>query len=65
MYGKSQTASFKIAGLGLNINRVGRPLNYDTQTITHVTNRTLLKHSMLHTDFSFTGTGLFRLIGLC
>jgi hypothetical protein len=64
MYGKSQTASFKIGSLGLNINRVGRPLNYDTQTITHVTARKFLRHSVPHTEFYFTGTGLFTLIGL-
>jgi len=46
----------------MNINRVGRPLNYDTQTITHVTSRTLLKHSMPHTDFSFTETVFSHLL---
>jgi hypothetical protein len=32
---KLQTASVTIASLGLNLNRVGRPLKYDTQNITH------------------------------
>lgn len=61
LYGKLQTASVTIASLGLNLNRVGRPLKYDTQNITHAMSRTLLKHSMLHIEFSFSETRLFTL----